>query len=307
MDGTSKHIAVLVDEVVAGLRVRPGGRYLDATLGAGGHAASILRASAPDGQVLGLDTDAEAVDYALRALRPFGARVIAQVANFRSLESVVSNLGFDFVDGVLLDLGFSSRQMEDAERGFSFAREGPLDMRLDRRQDQTAADLVNLLPEAELADLLWRFGEERHSRRIARAIVRARPVSSTTDLAELVKRSVGHRERIHPATRTFQALRIAVNDEIDNLSETLPQARNVLRPGGRLAVISFHSLEDRPVKHWMRKMAKDCICPPHLPQCRCNHRRALKIITRKPVLPSALELQQNPMARSAKLRVGERI
>ena len=307
MDGTSKHIAVLVDEVVAGLRVRPGGRYLDATLGAGGHAASILRASAPDGQVLGLDTDAEAVDYALRALRPFCARVIAQVANFRSLESVVSNLGFDFVDGVLLDLGFSSRQMEDAERGFYFAREGPLDMRLDRRQDQTAADLVNLLPEAELADLLWRFGEERHSRRIARAIVRARPVSSTTDLAELVKRSVGHRERIHPATRTFQALRIAVNDEIDNLSETLPQARNVLRPGGRLAVISFHSLEDRVVKRFYQLEARDCICPPETPICVCQHRATLRVISRKPIRPSDKEVTANPRSRSAKLRIAERL
>ena len=307
MERMSEHVPVLVDEVMTGLQVQPGGRYLDATLGAGGHTASILRASAPDGQVLGLDTDPEAVSFSLQLLRPFGDRIIAQVANFRNLENVVTALGFRSVDGVLLDLGFSSRQLADARRGFSFMLDGPLDMRLDTKQEETAADLVNHLPEAELADLLWRYGEERHSRRIARIIVRARPISSTRQLAELISREMGQRARIHPATKAFQALRIAVNNELENLSQALPQARNVLRSGGRLAVISFHSLEDRVVKHFYQQEAQDCICPPETPICICQHRATLRVISRKPIRPSGKEVTANPRSRSARLRIAERL
>lgn len=307
MDRASEHVPVLTDEVVAGLQVRPGGRYLDATLGAGGHTASILHASAPDGLVLGLDADPEAIAFAGQVLRPFGDRVIMQVANFRNLATVIADLGFEFFDGVLMDLGFSSRQLADARRGFSFMHDGPLDMRMDPGQEQTAADLVNQVPEAELADLLWKYGEERHSRRIAGAIVRARPISSTGQLAELVARARGQREKIHPATRTFQALRIAVNSELENLSQALPQARNVLCPGGRLAVIAFHSLEDRVVKRFCQQEARDCICPPEIPICVCQHRATLRVVSRKPIRPSDKEVTANPRSRSARLRIAERL
>lgn len=307
MGGAVEHIPVLYEEVLAGLQVRPGGRYVDATLGAGGHATGILQASAPDGQLLGLDADPDAVSYAREKLRHFGQRAVLWVGNFRHLGTVASALSFAQADGILMDLGLSSRQLEDAARGFSFAHEGPLDMRMDPGQRQTAADLVNTLPQEALADLLWRYGEERHSRRIARAIVAARPVSRTDELAELVARIVGRRDKIHPATRTFQALRIAVNQELDALEAALPQARDILRPGGRLAVIAFHSLEDRLVKQFFRRESTDCLCPPEVPVCSCEHQATLKEITRKPIRPPAAEVAQNPRSRSARLRVAERL
>jgi 16S rRNA (cytosine1402-N4)-methyltransferase len=307
MDCTSEHIPVLYDQVLDGLQIRAGGKYIDATLGAGGHASGILGASAPDGQLLGLDTDPEAVAFARQALSPFGERAIVYHANFRNLEQVAKSLGFEQVDGILMDLGFSSRQMADPHRGFSFSQDGPLDMRLDPSRGASAADLVNNLPEAELADLLWRYGEERHSRRIARAIVASRPVTTTGQLAGLVADLLGRREKIHPATRTFQALRIAVNGELDALTQTLPQARDLLRPGGRLAVISFHSLEDRLVKQFYQQEARDCICPPEMPVCTCQHRATLRTITRKPVRPDEAEIVRNPRSRSARLRIAERL
>lgn len=307
MGGTVEHIPVLYDEVLAGLQVQPGGRYIDATVGAGGHAAGILEASAPDGQLLGLDADPEAVAYARERLRGFGQRAAFWVGNFRHLGTVARALDFTNVDGILMDLGLSSRQLQDAMRGFAFGQEGPLDMRLDPSRGQTAADLVNTLPERKLADLLWRYGEERHSRRIARAIVAARPVTRTDELAELVARILGRREKIHPATRTFQALRIAVNEELDALEEALPQARDLLQPGGRLAVIAFHSLEDRLVKQFYRTESKDCLCPPEVPICSCDHRATLKEVTRKPIRPSNQEVARNPRSRSARLRLAERL
>lgn len=302
-----EHIPVLYAEVLAGLQVQPGGRYIDATLGAGRHAAGILEASAPDGQILGLDADPEAVAYARRRLEEFGPRAIFWAGNFRQLATVAQALDFAPVDGILMDLGLSSRQLEDAARGFSFTHEGPLDMRLDRGKGQTAADLVNTLPVEELAGLLWRYGEERHARRIARAIVAARPVTRTGELAALVARTVGRREKIHPATRTFQALRIAVNEELAALEEALPQARDLLRPGGRLAVIAFHSLEDRLVKRFFRRESTDCLCPPEVLVCSCGHQATLTEVTRKPVRPSDEEVARNPRSRSARLRVAERL
>ena len=206
-----------------------------------------------------------------------------------------------------MDLGLSSRQLDDAERGFSFSQDGPLDMRMDRDRGQSAADLVNHLSEADLADLLWQYGEERKSRRIARAITAARPLATTGQLADLVARTVGRREKIHPATRTFQALRIAVNDELDALRQALPQARDLLRPGGRLAVIAFHSLEDRLVKQFYRQEARDCVCPPELPICACQHQATLRVLTSKPVRPTAGETARNPRSRSARLRIAERL
>jgi 16S rRNA (cytosine1402-N4)-methyltransferase len=305
--GAGEHIPVLYDKVLDGLQVQAGGRYIDATLGAGGHAAGILRASAPNGQLLGLDADSEAVSFSRQALQSFGDRIVVQAANFRKLGAVALGFGFEAVDGVLMDLGISSRQLANPERGFAFSQDGPLDMRMDLCQEQTAADLVNHLPEAELADLLWRYGEERLSRRVARAIVTARPITTTVQLAELVAHAVGRRQKIHPATRTFQALRIAVNDELQALTLALPQARDLLRPGGRLAVLSFHSLEDRLVKRFYQQEARDCICPPETPVCLCQHRATLRTITHKPVRPTDEEIVQNPRCRSAKLRIAERI
>ena len=301
------HVPVLYEETLTGLQVRPGGVYIDATLGAAGHALGILRASAPDGRLLGLDADPEAVAFARQVLQPFGERLTLRTANFRRLAAVARSAGFDRVDGVLLDLGLSSRQLAAAERGFAFQREGPLDMRLDPRRGTTAADLVNDLPEADLADLIRRYGEERHARRIARAIVAARPLTTTAELAQVVARAVGRRGRIHPATRTFQALRIAVNDELGALAEALPQALDLLAGGGKLAVIAFHSLEDRLVKRFFRQESRDCLCPPEAPVCTCGHRAGLRIVTRKPIRPAPEEVARNPRSRSARLRIAERL
>ena len=301
------HVPVLYDQVLVWLQPHSGGWYIDATLGAGGHAKGILLASRPDGRLLGLDADPDALLHASKVLEPFGDRVTLRVANFRQLGAVAGALDIREVDGILMDLGLSSRQLDEAERGFSFAQDGPLDMRMDRSRRESAADLVNTLSEAELSDILWQYGEERHSRRIARAIVAARPLVTTGQLADLVARTVGRREKIHPATRTFQALRIAVNEELEALSEALPEARDLLRPGGRLAVIAFHSLEDRLVKEFYRQEARACICPPELPVCVCQHQATLRVLTSKPVRPSAEETARNPRSRSARLRVAERL
>jgi 16S rRNA (cytosine1402-N4)-methyltransferase len=301
------HIPVLYEEVLAGLDVRPGGQYIDATVGAGGYARGILERSAPDGRLLGLDADPEAVRFAWDVLEPFGDRVTLQAANFRHVQQCSTDCGFDQVDGVVMDLGLSSRQLADGGRGFAFGQDGPLDMRYDRGSGRTAEELVNRLAEAELADLLWRYGEERHSRRIARAVVAARPVKTTGQLADVVAGAVGRREKIHPATRTFQALRIAVNDELGALSQALPQACAVLGPRGRLAVVAFHSLEDRIVKRFMQMEASDCICPPEAPVCVCGHRARLRIVTRRPIRPTEGESERNPRSRSARLRVAERV
>lgn len=306
MGGAQEHIPVLYHQVLAGLRIRPGGLYIDATFGAGGHATGILEASAPDGRLLGIDADPEAIAYAKEAMAAFADRLILQTGNFRDMKALATTLGFEQVDGVLMDLGLSSRQLADPDRGFAFLHDGPLDMRLDPSRGRIAADLVNHLPEAELADLIWRYGEERRSRRIARAIVAARPVITTGQLADLVSRALGRREKIHPATRTFQALRIAVNDELAALDQALPLARDLLRPGGRLAVISFHSLEDRLTKNFFRQESRDCICPPEALICTCQHRASLRIINRKPLRPQPDEVARNPRSRSARLRIAER-
>jgi 16S rRNA (cytosine1402-N4)-methyltransferase len=309
MEEKASHIPVLLDEVLKGLNLHPGQHYIDGTLGAGGHAEAILQAIAPDGQVLGLDADPVALNSARQRLAPYNDRVHLVNANFSQLATIAHSYDFVPVHGILLDLGLSSMQLGDAERGFSFQNEGPLDMRYDPSGPTTAADLVNNLSQSELADLLYRFGEERRSRRIARAIVAARPVHNTRELAEVVARAVGGRRgaRIHPATRTFQALRIAVNDELETLSSALAEATTILAPSGRLAVISFHSLEDRIVKNFFLQESKDCICPPEQLICTCGHRATLRIITRKPIIASSDEIDVNPRARSAKLRVAERM
>ncbi len=307
MDAIGGHVSVLYKEVLAWLQPRSGGRYIDATLGAAGHARGILTASDPNGWLLGLDADPEAIAFASEILKPFGDRVVLKATNARRLGAIAPPLGFGQADGVLMDLGLSSRQLADEKRGFSFSQDGPLDMRMDCSQGQTAADLVNHLPEAELAGLLWRYGEERNSRRIAKAIVAARPLTTTGQLANLVAQTVGRREKIHPATRTFQALRIAVNDELEALGEALPQSRDLLRPGGRLAVIAFHSLEDRLVKRFYQQESRDCICPAEVPLCVCEHRATLRVLTPRPVRPTSEEIARNPRSRSARLRVAERL
>lgn len=304
------HKSVLLAEVIQALQPRAGGIYIDGTIGAGGHAAAILEASAPDGQLFGLDRDESALKLAAQQLAEFGSRLHLVHSNFDQLRQVATQHNIPRAHGILLDLGISSMHVDQAERGFSFLTDGPLDMRMDRTAGQTAADLVNHLPEKELADLLYHYGEERQSRRIARAIVKARPIRRTRELAQVIVSAVGGRweggkGRIHPATRSFQALRIAVNDELASLERALPQALDWLQPGGRLAVISFHSLEDRIVKQYFKQESQDCICPPEQPVCICRHKATIDIITKKPITPSLQEIDKNPRARSAKLRVVE--
>ncbi|RLC73103.1 MAG: 16S rRNA (cytosine(1402)-N(4))-methyltransferase [Chloroflexi bacterium] len=284
------HRPVMLEETIEALQVQPGGRYIDCTVGEGGHAAAILEASAPGGLLLGLDVDPEAIEIARARLKKFGKNCFLVQENFRHLEEICQRYNFHPVHGVLFDLGVSSLQLEREGRGFSFQREAPLDMRFDPREPLTAEDIVNRLPEEELALILQKYGEERHSHRIARCIVRNRPIKTTLQLAELVSRAVdGKRGRIHPATRTFQALRIAVNHELENLSLALKAAVNVLGPGGRLVVISFHSLEDRLVKNFMRQ------------------EKGLQVVHKKVLRPSPEEVQRNPRSRSARLRVAERL
>ena len=308
------HIPVLFHQVLDGLRVRPGGQYIDATVGGGGHAAGILAALSPDGRLLGLDRDPAAIETARARLAADAARVVLVHSAFDHLAQIARANRCVPTNGVLFDLGFSSLQLDNPERGFAFGTDGPLDMRFDPAGGgDTAADLVNYLSVEELTALLFRYGEEKQARRITKAIVAARPLHTTKELASLVERAVGrghqrHRHRrIHPATRTFQALRIAVNEELDILEAALPQAVEILAPGGRLAVISFHSLEDRLVKRFLRRESRDCVCPPEAPACMCDHRATLQLIVRKPIRPTADEVAANPRARSARLRVAERM
>jgi len=303
------HLPVLAHETVAALAPRAGGVYLDGTVGLGGHAELVLRGSTPDGRLIGLDRDLQALDEARRRLAPYGDRATLLHGSYADAATVLTELGIDRIDGLLLDLGVSSLQLDDAVRGFSFRHDAPLDMRFDPSAGgPTAATIVNTADEAALADILWRYGEERHSRRIARAIVRARPIATTSELAAIVEQATpGPRGRISPATRTFQALRIAVNGELDALQALLAQAAALLRPGGRLAVISFHSLEDRIVKQFIQRESRDCLCPPSLPACVCGHTATFRPLLRGAVQPDDAEIAANPRARSARLRAAERI
>jgi len=285
-----------------------GGLYVDGTVGAGGHAWGILQASSPDGHLLGLDVDPQALQLACEKLAEFGERAHIVRASYITLLKQLVFLKWRQVDGILLDLGLSSMQLDTQARGFSFQSEAPLDMRFDPDGKTRAVDLVNHLGEVELADLLFRYGEEHRSRKVARAIVNARPITTTMRLANVVAEvTSGGKSGIHPATRTFQALRIAVNDELEALEKVLPQTVEALKPGGRLAIIAFHSLEDRIVKQFMRRESRDCICPPKQPICTCGHKATLREVTRKPVRPQEVEIRNNPRSRSARLRVAERI
>jgi 16S rRNA (cytosine1402-N4)-methyltransferase len=301
------HQPVLYHEIIHALRPKSGGRYVDGTLGAGGHATGILTASEPEGQLLGLDVDPQALDLARHTLAPFGERACIKQASYTTLDEQLSSLGWGPVDGILLDLGASSMQFNTPERGFSFLQNGPLDMRFDPTNPLTADEIVNRWPEEELANVIYRFGEEPASRRIAKAITASRPVQGTLDLAAIIGRVQPRRGPHHPATRTFQALRIAVNGELEAVEETLPMAVQVLGPGGRLAVISFHSLEDRLVKEYFHRESRDCLCPPKQPVCTCGHKATIKVINRRPITPSEEETKENSRARSAKLRIAEKL
>ena len=307
---TPTHVPVMLDEVLEGLAVHPGGRYIDATVGLGGHAEAISRAAAPGGRLLGIDADPEALNLARARLAPFGDAIVLVHGNFREIASHARRAGFPRVDGVLFDLGVSSYQLDASGRGFSFQRDEPLDMRMDPGSERSAADIVNSGSEQELAKLIRRYGEERRSRAIARAIIANRPLRTTADLVGAIEQAAGRgrERRIHPATLTFQALRIAVNRELDSLGDTLSAACSLLDgTGTRLVVIAFHSLEDRIVKDFMRRESRDCICPPRLPICRCGHVATLRLVSRRVRKPSADEIASNPRARSARLRVAERL
>ncbi len=307
--GEAPHTPVLYQEIMDALQPQSAKRYVDATVGAGGHGWGILNASAPEGQLLGFDLDPHALTLAGKRLEEFGSRATLVQASYTSLSQQLQKLGWQQVHGIVIDLGVSSMQVDTPERGFSFQADGPLDMRFDPTYPLKAEDLVNGWSERELADVLWRYGEEQQSRRIARAIVQARPLHSTHALAGVIEKAMGGRKgkHLHPATRSFQALRIVVNRELEAIEEFLPQAVQSLAVGGRLAVISFHSLEDRLAKQYFKHEIKDCICPPDQPICTCGHHASIREVNRHPITATEAEMQTNARSRSAKLRVVEKL
>ncbi|MFC1860074.1 16S rRNA (cytosine(1402)-N(4))-methyltransferase RsmH [Chloroflexota bacterium] len=302
------HTPVLLQETINTLAVQPGGRYIDCTLGAGGHAAAILDQSSPGGQLLGIDADPEAIKIALSRLEAHSNSILLVNENFVDLEAICIKYDFLPVHGILFDLGLSSPQLNGHSRGFSFQHDASLDMRLSPDQEVTAADIINSSSETELARLIKTYGEEARSRQIAHCIVQERPITTTLQLAQTIEQAVGgKRGRLHPATKTFQALRIVVNHELEHLEAALKQAVNLLGFEGRLVVISYHSLEDRIVKRFMQQEARGCICPPDVPTCVCGHRASLRLINKRVLTPSSNEIKLNPRSRSAKLRAAERI
>ncbi len=303
------HVSVLKNEVLDYLNLHPNDKVIDCTIGAGGHAFAILEKIAPHGELLGLDLDSTALEIASQRLSPFQSRFRFRKGNFDQVDEFAKAEGFASATGILADLGVSSMQLDTPERGFSFNKDAPLDMRMGEDAPYSAEEIINAWSEHDIADIIYRYGEERKSRRIARAIVNARPIHRTLELAEIVSKAVGGRrgKKTHPATKTFQAIRIAANDELGAIERFLPQAVNLLAPGGRLAIISFHSLEDRIVKQFFKLESSNCICPPRQPICTCNHHASISIVNRKPIIATDEEQSQNPRARSAKLRVVERL
>ncbi len=304
--GEFLHHPVMVDEVMEMLAVRTGGVYIDGTLGEGGHTLALLEWSEPDGFVLGIDRDPRSLVAARRRLELYGDRVTTVHGNYSAMAQIAADHGVESVTGILLDLGFSSRQIGGNGYGFSFQTDEALDMRYDT-SGESAADIVNAAEEVELANVIYQFGEERRSRAIARSIVANRPITTTAQLADVVARTIGQPRRgRHPATRTFQALRIAVNRELEHLQDGLTAIPGLLAAGGRCVVISYHSLEDRIVKGWVERETATCICPPELPVCVCEHVPTLRTIRRRVIRPSSAEIAANPRSRSARLRVVER-
>lgn len=306
-----KHVPVLSQEVLAGLNPSPGQNFIDATLGFGGHSELILEATSPNGGLLGIDQDEDALAYATKRLTAYGERFQTARGNFAQIASLAA--GYEVTGGILADIGVSSVQLDEANRGFSFTHDGPLDMRMDRSQTLTASEIVNTWEETRLAKIIRQYGEENFASRIARAIVTARaesPITTTSRLAETIASAIPRKfwpKGISPATRTFQGIRIAVNDELGVLTSFLPAATDLLLPGARLAVITFHSLEDRIVKDFMRERANPCTCPKEFPKCNCGKVADVKLITRKPTIATEEEISQNPRSRSAKLRILEKL
>ncbi len=307
-----RHQSVLLQESIHYLNIDPAGTYVDGTLGMGGHAEAVLQ-RLTTGRLIGIDRDDQALAYAGRRLATFGERATLVKGNFGDLDAILDSLGIDKVDGMLFDLGVSSPQLDDASRGFSYMQDAPLDMRMDETAVLTARDVLNGWSEAELRSIFWRYGEERYAGRIAAAVVQARqeaPIETTGQFVDIIRRTMpaaALREKQHPAKRCFQAVRIAVNDELGSLERMLQAAPDRLKVGGRLLVISFHSLEDRLVKEAIRQRENGCTCPPDFPVCTCGFVKTLKSVTRKPVAPSGEELAENPRARSAHLRIAERV
>lgn len=306
------HLSVLLQECLEGLHIRPDGIYLDGTLGGAGHSSQIVQ-RLTTGRLIGVDRDQVALTAAAQRLEPWKERVTLIHDNFSNVASILDGLGLDAIDGMLFDLGVSSPQLDDGSRGFSYMADAPLDMRMNRQDSLTAFDVVNTWPKEELRRILFSYGEERYAPQIAAAIERRRqerPVETTLELVDVIRSAMppqALREKQHPAKRSFQAIRIAVNDELGSVERMLQSAMDRLKPGGRLAVITFHSLEDRIVKNAMQEAAKGCICPPEFPVCVCGHTPKVKLITRKPIVSGSKELEENPRARSAKLRVAEKL
>lgn len=307
-----EHIPVLLDECIEGLAIKPDGIYVDCTAGGGGHSFAIA-SHLTTGRLISIDRDQEAIEACTKRLEPVKDRVTVVKAIFSQVSEILKQLEIDGVDGILMDLGVSSHQIDTPERGFSFRSDAKLDMRMDRQAPMSAKVLINTYGEAEIADILWRYGEERYSRQIARRIGQARqngPIETTGQLVEIIKSAMpaaARREDQHPAKRTFQALRIAVNNELGELEETLKAIPSLLREGGRAAIISFHSLEDRMVKTAFREQSTGCTCPPEFPVCVCGHKAQMKIITKKPIVATGEQLEDNRRAACAKLRIAERI
>jgi 16S rRNA (cytosine1402-N4)-methyltransferase len=303
-----QHKPVLYQEIIHALQPRSGGRYVDGTLGAGGHARGILEACAPDGQLLGLDVDPQALALARETLAPYEGRIHLAQASHITLADQLASLDWDAIDGIILDLGASSMQFDNPERGFSFMQDGPLDMRFGVNATMSAEEIVNTFEQKELADIIFKYGEDRDARKIARAIVQSRPLHTTGQLVAVIEKASPRRgDKTHPATQTFQALRIAVNDELAAVEKTLPQAVASLKVGGRCAVISFHSLEDRIVKEYFREQSKDLINPPYERIYEVERKAIVKLVNKKPIVPTEEEIKENPRARSAKLRVIEKL
>jgi len=309
----SYHIPVMQREVIESLRCHSGGIYVDGTVGGGGHSYEILKKTSPDGILIGIDIDANALGESEKRLRPFGKRKILVKGNYGDINNILDALDIREVDGILLDLGVSSHQLETAERGFSFSLDAPLDMRMDQSHGPSAYDMIHTLSEEDLAKIIREFGEEAMAGRIAKVIVKKRkaaPIRSTSELAEIVVGAIPvqlRTKRIHPATKTFQAFRICVNNELSNLYNAIHRGVDFLSKSGRFSIISFHSLEDRIVKNAFRSLEKGCICPPDFPRCSCEREPKLKVLTRKPITPQDAEIESNPSARSAKLRTAERV
>ncbi|MBU5254636.1 16S rRNA (cytosine(1402)-N(4))-methyltransferase RsmH [Tissierella praeacuta] len=307
-----EHVSVLLDEVLEGLNIKDDGIYVDGTLGGAGHSSEIVK-RLTTGKLIGIDQDLNALNKAGEVLKEYKDKVILVHNNYENIDEVLNELGIEKVDGILLDLGVSSHQLDEESRGFSHNKDAPLDMRMDETSSFSAWDVVNKYSHKELEKIIWDYGEERWARRIAKFIVEDRkiaPIDTTFQLVSVIKKAIPKEVRKdghHPAKKTFQAIRIEVNRELDVLTEAIPKMTNLLNPSGRLAIITFHSLEDRIVKEGFRELYKDCICPPHLPQCICNKTREIEIITRKPIVPSKEEIDRNPRSRSAKLRIAEKL